>query len=128
MIKAFEPSDGRSVAMYVAGPGALVVAKVHKIAERTSANDRVADKDALDLLRLLQATDTDFLARRLDQLGSNELSAAVTAEAIGHLDPLFGSVDAVGVAMAVRSAGPGAAPVTVAASFTALASDLLSAL
>ena len=127
-IEAFEPSDDRSVTMHVAGPGALVVAKVHKIAERTSANDRVADKDALDLLRLLQTTDTDFLARRLHQLGSHELSAAVTADAIRNLDPLFGSVNATGVAMAVRAAGPNAARDTIAASLTALVSDLHSAL
>ena len=65
---------------------------------------------------------------RLDQLRSHELSAVVTAEAIGHLEPLFGSVDATGVAMAVRAAGPNAAPATIAASLTALVSDLLSVL
>ena len=127
-IEAFEPSDKRSVTMHVAGPGALVVAKVHKIAERASTNDRVVDKDALDVFRLLQVTDTDYLARRLGQLGSHELSTAVTTEAIGHLEPLFGSLDAIGVAMAVRAAGPIAAPDTIAASLTALVSDLQSAL
>ena len=50
------------------------------------------------------------------------------ADAVGHLEPLFGSVDATGVAMAVRAAGPNAAPDTIAASLTALVSDLLSAL
>ena len=63
-IQALDPSDSRSVTMHVAGPGALVVAKVHKIAERSSASDRMSDKDALDMLRLLQATDTDYLAKR----------------------------------------------------------------
>ena len=110
-IQALDPSDSRSVTMHVAGPGALVVAKVHKIAERSSASDRMSDKDALDMLRLLQATDTDYLAKRLDELRSHELSAVVTAEAVGHLEPL--SVDATGVAMAVRAAGPNAAPDTM---------------
>ena len=127
-IQALDSADNRSVTMQVAGPGALVVAKVHKIAERTSASDRISDKDALDVLRLLQATDTDHLANRLDQLRSDELSATVTAEAIGHLEPLFGGAESTGVNMAVRSAGPNAAPATIAASLTALVSDLLSAL
>ena len=63
-IQALDPSDSRSVTMHVAGPGGLVVAKVHKIAERSSASDRMSDKDALDVLRLLQATDTDYLAKK----------------------------------------------------------------
>lgn len=127
-IRALDPSDSRRVAMHVAGPSALVVAKVHKIAERANAADRMSDKDALDVLRLLQATSTDHLASRLDQLRSNDQCGDVTAEAINHLNPLFGTKDATGVAMAVRSAGPTANPDTVATSFTALVSDLLSAL
>lgn len=127
-IRALDPSDNRSVTMHVAGPGALMVAKVHKIAERASASDRINDKDALDVLRLFQATDTNHLASHLGQLGSHDLSAEVAAEAIEHLDRLFGSPQATGVAMAVRAAGPTADPDTVAASFLALVSDLLSAL
>ena len=127
-IHALDPSDGRCVTMHVAGPAALIVAKVHKIAERASAPDRLSDKDALDVLRLLQATDTSYLAQRLDQLRTHELSAAVTAEAIGHLEPLFGTAEATGVTMAVRAAGPTAATDTLVASLTILVSDLLSAL
>ncbi len=114
--------------MHVAGPGALIVAKVHKIAERVSASDRINDKDALDVLRLFQATDTDDLASRLVQLGSHDLSAEVTAEAIEHLNPLFGNQRATGVTMAVRAAGRTADPDTVTASFLALVSDLLAVL
>ena len=125
-IDALDPTDTRSVTMLVAGTGALLVAKVHKIAERTSTGDRVRDKDALDVLRLLQATPTADLAQRLDQLRAHDLSADVTVEAIGQLAPLFGRSDAVGVEMAIRAAGPGAAPDTIAASMTALTSDLLA--
>ena len=127
-IHALDPSDSRSVTMQVAGPGALVVAKVHKITERIGASARISDKDALDVLRLFQDTDTNHLASRLCHLGSHEQSADVTAEAIEHLNPLFGSMDAAGVAMAVRAAGPTTDPDTVAASFHALVSDLLAAL
>lgn len=127
-IRALDPADGRRVMMQVAGPAALVVAKVHKIDERAGASDRISDKDAMDVFRLLQATETDYLAERLNRLRSDELSATVTAEAIRQLDPLFGSPGAEGVAMAVRAAGPTADLDTIAVSFPALVSDLLAAL
>ena len=127
-VRALDTSDTRRVVMNVAGPGALVVAKLHKITERSDSPDRLRDKDAHDVLRLLRATDTADLALRLNRLRSNDLSGEVTMEAIGHLAPLFGSIDADGVAMAVRAVGPNADPDTTRASLTTLASDLLSAL
>ena len=80
------------------------------------------------MLRLLRATNTAELALRLSRLRLDDLSGDVTMEAIGYLASLFGSIDAPGVAMAVRAAGPSAVPDTTAASLTTLASDLLSAL
>ena len=127
-VRALDPSDTRRVSMDVAGPGALLVAKVHKIVERSASTDRLRDKDAHDVLRLLRATDTADLAQWLDRLRSDELSGDVTTEAIGQLEPLFGNVDATGVAMAVRAVGSNADPDTTAASLTTLVSDLLLAL
>lgn len=74
--------------MWVAGPGALLVAKIHKIAERVDHNDRVRDKDALDVLRLLRATDTEQLAIRLRALQKDDLAASVTTEALDALPRL----------------------------------------
>ena len=120
--------DHRSVLMWVAGPAALLVAKVHKISERTTGtSDRVSDKDALDVLRLLQATDTATLAARLVDLAADTVSARVAAEAVSRLAPLFGSPDAEGIGMAIRAAGPGAEADVISASFTTLVSDLLAA-
>ena len=114
--------------MLVAGPAALLVAKVHKIAERTTGTaDRVSDKDALDVLRLLQATDTAKLAARLVELSDDTVSAEVAAEAVSRLAPLFGSPDAVGIGMAIRAAGPSAEADVISASFATLVSDLLAA-
>ena len=113
--------------MLVAGPAALLMAKVHKIAERIGAADRVTDKDALDVLRLLQATETATLAAGLAQLADDELSTAVTAEAVSQLAPLFGNPQALGIGMAVRAARPNAEADVISASFTALVSDLLTA-
>ena len=64
-IGAFDPRDPRTREIWVAGPAALVVAKLIKIGERFDAQDRVRDKDALDLFRLLQAVPTDQLAAGL---------------------------------------------------------------
>ncbi|MDE0578370.1 MAG: hypothetical protein OXI29_00740 [bacterium] len=127
-ISALDPADSRSVTMNVAGPGALLVAKIHKIAERADKPHRLSEKDSLDVLRLLQATETAELADRLKKLLDDELSASVTAEAIENLTPLFGSADAVGVQMAVQAAGPGADPDFISASMTTLVSDLVIAL
>ena len=64
VITALDAADGRSFAVAVAGPAALLVAKLHKIRERISEREqrRLDDKDALDVLRLLQATSTRALA------------------------------------------------------------------
>ncbi len=128
IISSFDPTDNRSVTMNVAGPGALLVTKIHKIAERADEPHRLSNKDSLDVLRLLQATETADLASRLKQLLGDELSASVTSEAIEKLTPLFGSADAVGVLMAIRAAEPGANPDFISASMPALISDLLMAL
>ena len=92
-----------------------------------SATDRVRDKDALDVLRILRATETPDLARRVTRLGEHDLSAGVTTVAIEQLSPLFGTVDAVGVEMALRAAGLDADSEVLAAPLIALVADLLEA-
>ena len=126
-IPSLHSGEERSVAMLVAGPSALLVAKIHKIAERIGAAGRIRDKDALDVLRLLQATETATLAAGLAQLADDGLSAGVTAEAVSRLAPLFGNRQAPGIGMAVRAGRPNVEPDVIAASFTALVSELLTA-
>ena len=125
-IPSLHPEVERSVEMLVAGPAALLVAKTHKIAERIGAADRVRDKDALDVLRLLQATETATLAVGLARLADDQLSRAVTAEAVAHLAPLFGNPQAPGIGMAVRAGRLNAEADVISASFTALVCDLLT--
>jgi hypothetical protein len=50
---AFEDSDTRGFDLSVAGPAALLVSKLHKIADR-AGSPRAKDKDAYDVLRLLR--------------------------------------------------------------------------
>ncbi len=43
-IASFDPTDVRTATIHIAGPSALLVAKLHKISERVSAQDRLMDK------------------------------------------------------------------------------------
>ena len=128
VVTALDPTDPRAATTWVAGPGALLVAKVHKIAERVDAVDRVRDKDALDILRLLRAVDTDLIVERVVRLQSDELSIGVTDEAIDLLPELFATSEREGVTMAVRAAGTSEDPATIAGSLVALVDDLAAAL
>ena len=112
----------------VAGPAALLVAKLHKLSERQEAVDRLRDKDALDVLRLLRATTAEALGAVMTDLLANERSAEVTRESIEQLRELFGDDGAPGSQMAARAAQPLEDPATIAASAAALAGDLLATL
>jgi hypothetical protein len=127
-IASLEPDDRRSTEMWVAGAGALLVAKLHKIAERAGAQDRVRDKDALDIFRLLRAVPTPVLVGRLRALANSDLAGDVTEEAMAQLNDLFASTGNEGVAMIVRAAGTDEDASTIEASAVALVNDLLGAL
>jgi len=124
-IDALEAGDNRRFEMWVAGPAGLLVAKVHKIGERVEAQDRLSDKDALDVYRLLRTIPTEELTQRMRGLQDNELSRDVSRVAIELLPKLFGSPTAPGCQMAVRSAGRLIDSDTLAASLVALTEDLL---
>lgn len=120
--------DGRSAVINVAGPAALLVAKLHKLGERVATPDRLNDKDAHDIYRLLVATETPDLAETIQQLHADEISQVATTQALGYLEQLFASADALGATMAGRAEEGVGQPDTVSASVSFLAQDLLSAL
>lgn len=127
-IASLDPNDSRSVEVWIAGPGALLVAKAHKIYERVNQKNRLVDKDALDIYRLLQAVSTDDFARRLVVLKQSDVSREVTSEAISHLSELFANRDAAGVAMALRAAGSPSDDENIAASLVVLIQDIVDSL
>ena len=71
-IGALEASDTREHRLAVAGPAALLVAKLHKLSDRIAdaggqkVGPRLAPKDALDVLRILRGVPTATLADRCD--------------------------------------------------------------
>jgi hypothetical protein len=120
--------DGRRAVITVAGPAALLVAKLHKLGERVDTPDRLNDKDAHDIYRLLVATETPDLAESMQRLHAHEISQEATTHALGYLKQLFASAEALGATMAGRAEEGVGQPDTVSASVSFLAQDLLSAL
>lgn len=126
-LSALERNDVRTFAIAVAGPAALLVAKLHKIEDRLVAGRprRLDDKDALDVLRLLQAVPTAALARSFRELVQDAIAQEVTQESLASLRTRFAGARGVGSQMAVRAAGPLADADAVADSCAALTMDLL---
>lgn len=119
--------DGRSCELRVAGPAAMLVAKTYKISERTERPDRLKDKDALDVWRILRGTSLEDLATRTRKLLDDERSMGITRDALPQMESLFGKPGAAGMEMAVRAVGPLADPVEVAVSLEALTMEYLDA-
>lgn len=128
-IVALDPDDSRSAEIEVAGPAALLVAKLHKLGERQERPERLLDKDAHDVYRLLVATETLTLSSTLFELRTDELAGVTTNEAIVYLEQLFASgPEAVGSTMAGRAEQLVGDPAVVSAAVAALAGDLLAVL
>jgi hypothetical protein len=130
ILGALDSTDDRSFSVAVAGTAALLVSKVHKISERLAEREqrRLDDKDALDVLRLLQATQTSDLVRSFRRLLEHAVARDVTLEGLRALDDLFSHAQSPGSQMAARAAGPLAVPGQIAASCAILATDLLKAM
>jgi hypothetical protein len=133
-IGALEVTDPRSFTMKVAGPTALLISKTIKLSERVAAGalergrpDRVKPKDALDVLRLLQAIPSAGLAEGFVGLRADETAGPVTSEALGKLPGLFGDSDSPGSQLAAEAAAPEPSDV-IAASCAALCRELLDAI
>jgi len=91
-IRALDPNDGRSFEVEVAGPAALLVAKLHKLHDRlqpAERPDRLRNKDASDIYRLMQTFPARQVARTLSSLESHPQAGAATREAAGYLGELF---------------------------------------
>jgi hypothetical protein len=127
-ISALDAADSRKLRIWVAGPAALLIAKLHKIGERAASPSRRENKDALDVLRLLRHVSTKELAERLQQFQTDPTCADVTRTALELLERLFSAPDTIGSQMAVRATERLEDPDTIAQSCAILASDLLAVL
>lgn len=117
--------DKRSYQVAVAGPTALLIAKLHKISDREGERDRLTDKDSLDVLRLLRSIPEETLASTFQSLQTTKVAGSVSREAVGLLKRFFSEPDSIGSQMAARAAAPLELPQTTAASCAVLTTDLL---
>jgi len=116
-ISALDPADGRVVHVEVAGAAALLVAKAHKLHDRLQRGrvDRLVDKDAADVLRLMQSTRVTDVAATMRQLMTDARAGAVTTSALGYLDEAFGRRGRPGTVMAARALRLALAPEAIEA-------------
>ncbi len=125
VVGSFETSDPREFRLAVAGPAALLVTKLHKLGERAEEASRLQDKDAMDILRILQAISTEELVRGFSKIFADDISKKVGEEAIDYLEKLFSAPDRIGCQMAGRSLEGLEDYDTVTISCAYLAGDLL---
>ncbi len=104
-IAALDSLDTRFVEAKVAGAAALLVAKLHKLHDRVDRGreDRLHDKDAADIIRLMQATAPAEMAATLAILAKGNLAGPSTLDAIKYLDNLFGRRGRPGIDMAAEA-------------------------
>ncbi|QAY61743.1 hypothetical protein ET475_05680 [Microbacterium protaetiae] len=127
-VGALSAEDRRTCDVRVAGPAALLIAKVHKVAERRDNPLRRDNKDAHDIFRLLVAIETSELAREIGRLLGDEVSVAATRKGLRILEELFAkSSDALGARMAGAAEVGIGDPEQTAVAVSLLAADLVAA-
>jgi hypothetical protein len=129
-VSALDPADRRSVTVGVAGVPALMVAKAHKLHDRVGRGrpDRLDDKDAGDVFRMMQRAPAKAVGETLAGLREHPVAGPPTAAAVEYIDELFGRRGRAGIEMAARSFG-GAIPLArveaVSVAYTAALRDVL---
>lgn len=104
-IAALDSQDTRSLQTKVAGSAALFVAKAHKLHDRVASRraDRLDDKDAADVVRLMQTTNPDEVAATFITLGEDEVAGTPSENALIYIEELFGRRGSAGIEMAARA-------------------------
>lgn len=127
-VTALDPSDTRRVTVEVAGVAALLVAKAHKIHDRVegSRKNRLIDKDAADVYRIMQTVSPAAVAGTVHLLLADPMSSAVTGRALDYMRDLFGRRAGEGVTMAQRALQLAIDPEQVATLCVAFIEQLLA--
>lgn len=105
VITSLEPDDGRAITVAVAGVPALLVAKAFKIRDRLGnpKAGREADKDAGDVIRLMQASRAAQTRDTLSSLVEDPLVGDITRVGLELLHAQFGAEQTPGTLMAQRA-------------------------
>lgn len=107
-IAALDDVDPRSFTVRVAGLPALLVAKCHKIADRIDegGRDRTSNKDASDVIRILQACPPGPMGATLSRLSGHPMAGPSTLTGIAYFQALFARRNGEGIRMATAALGP----------------------
>ncbi|MGO9584421.1 MAG: hypothetical protein ACLP36_16655 [Acidimicrobiales bacterium] len=122
--------DTRSITAEVAGAAALLVAKAHKLHDRVEddRSHRIKDKDASDVVRLMQTTVPSTLAAVFEKLLNDPVAASPTRDGLDYLRQLFGRRGRPGVTMAMNALTIAIDPDTVEVICTSFMAQLDGAL
>jgi hypothetical protein len=126
VVPSLDDADPRSFEIAVAGPAALLIAKLIKLTERL-ASGRLDPKDAFEIYRLLQG-DAHAIAEGWLRAEAEAVSRPVAAVAESALRELFAADASRGAEIAGNFARGRDDPATVSQSARALAQDLLATL
>lgn len=130
-IAALDAADGRTIDLRVAGPAALLSAKLTKLLERYDdvqagrGKSRIKEKDVLDCYRVLVAIETDALERGFESHRDSTEALAVTRAALAFFNQQRLREDEGVLRSLLGQALPG--DLTALAAFDALSGDLVDA-
>ncbi|MGO9180334.1 MAG: hypothetical protein ACLQHS_13910 [Candidatus Limnocylindrales bacterium] len=104
-VMPLDAADTRSITAEVAGPAALLVAKAHKLHDRVEddRSHRIKEKDASDVVRLMQTTVPSALAPVLEKLLNDSVAGTPTRDGLDYLRQVFGRRGRPGVTMAMNA-------------------------
>ena len=104
-ITALDAADTRLVVAEVAGPAALLIAKGFKLHDRIESgkSHRMDDKDAADVVRLMQTTSPADVGATMAMLSVDPMAGPTTITGTQYIDDLFGRRGRPGIAMATRA-------------------------
>jgi hypothetical protein len=104
-VAALDLLDDRQLTVKVAGFAALLVAKAHKIHDRVASGraNRLSDKDASDVYRIMQAASPTAVAVTFDELLRDPLAGEVTLQSLEFMEELFARRAGYGIVMAKRA-------------------------
>jgi hypothetical protein len=129
LIEALEPDDHRRYEIALAGPAALLVAKLQKLTDRQEDKDeRQVAKDGHDVYRLFRDVPLEEFVRRLTDLLDHDLTRERVYLAREQLRILFGRPDSPGARMAGETVAGVGDPGAVAEAASILANELLTAM
>jgi len=105
LVTELAPTDRRYIEAEVAGPAALFVAKAHKLNDRIASGkaSRIDDKDAADVVRLMQSVSAAEVRNTLNTLANDPVAGEPVRDGIVYLKDLFARRGRPGIEMAARA-------------------------